>query len=251
MVQHHDQHLLVRAAPSSWARTGISADRSNVYPKRLGDRRRRGRSAGPVQLRPGQDPLVGLAVRGREDGAQRLVPGEDVAQRRARARPGPARRSGGRLGMLYAALGPSNWCRNHSRRCANDSGSRSGADSGAHRRPGPVGVGRPGGRPARPRWASRTAPAAAGRRRARPGSARPAVRRAGSARRGRRSRRRRLPSPGPAPGRNSRQGSSRSPAGARAGRPVVVSGSGSALRSSLPFAVSGSSGSTTTAAGTM
>ena len=134
---------------------GSSAARSNGV---AGDPRQR---AAPVRPRRGAPAArqpssrrrpatcwYGSPVRRPEHGAQHLVPRDHVGQRRAPARGSPARPSAAApAARCRSADGPSSWCRNHSRCCANDSGTpRPAGDRGDQRRPAP--------RPARPAGAA-------------------------------------------------------------------------------------------------
>ena len=259
---HQQQHVVLGAEPANRAaRSGRSAARSKTVAGSPGQRPRRGRrsprrSTGQRHVeragRPARAGTGSPSVTG-EDGAQALVPGDDVVERLPQ-RPGssgPLSRSAS--GTLYVADGPSIWSRNHSRCCAADSGTRSG------RRPRP-----PPGR------AGLVAPR-------RPRSARPAATGVGC---WNRSRTRQLHAQGVAdaadqpggeqrvaaeveevvvdtdgPGRARRRTGRRGLLGRRARRPAAVSsarcGAGSARRSSLPLTVSGSASSTTNADGTM
>ena len=158
-----------RARPAP-ARTAGPAPAARRPGRTAGRARRRAAPASsprrPVGHRqPGRRPpprsricWQGYAVGVGEHGAQHLVPGHDIAPAPPPARPAsssPVSRTRQRHVVGPRRL-PSSWSRNHSRCCANDSGSRSGRGP---RAPAPAGRPRPSlgePRPARPGSAPRT-----------------------------------------------------------------------------------------------
>ena len=239
--------------------------------------RRRGRSGGLRRRRPGRPRSVAPASadrRQRRPGARRREDALRAARRRrrragcagsragrrgrrapARARRRRARRAAARRpGCCRSGPAPSSWCRNHSRSCAKESGSAAGRRRAA-----------PAARPAGAARAAARGEVAEGggvedgadrqlARRARRGSGRPGGWPAASGRRGAKK-----SSSSPTRveaehlGERARTAglSSRRARARRGPRRPGRSGAGSAVRSSLPFGVSGSASSTTNAAGTM
>ncbi len=170
-----------------------------------------------------------------------------IAHWRARRSSSPRSRSAS--GMLYVALGPSSWCRNHRRRCAKDSGTSSGRSCGSS-----AGLARPASR-----RCSASAATVGASNSTRTASSAPSVARIREISRVASSewppRSKKLSST-PTWARPST--SANSPAsscswGVLGSRPVPAeprSGAGRAARSSLPLAVSGSASSRTNADGT-
>ena len=203
VVQHQHQHVHAGPTASSRARTGISAARSNgsaaasrhrggqVRLGHLGDRQL------PAQLVHAQDLLVRLPVAGREHGAQHLVPGDHVAQRRLQRRgvqvPVQPQRHRDVVDAPRALeLGdePQPLLGERQRHPLRPR-------PGRQRQPRRARL-LPAARPARPGSVPRTPPGPAARRPAPPGSGWPAGPPAASGRRGRRSHHRGRPGPGPA-----------------------------------------------------
>ncbi len=220
----------------------------------------RGRAGGDLQdgtrLFRVENPLVGGAVVLGEDRPEAFVPRGDVPDRRFHRREVEVTAQVHGERQMVAPRGPSSsrssWSSSHSRRCADDSGMRSGLSFGSRT----AGAPRPrcGARvPRAPRpSAPRTGRGSPARRPARPARGRPAASRAASARRGRRSRRRCLRPARPGPRRTACTAAARRVWGARpALRGPSWPGSGRARRSSLPLTVSGSASRVMIALGTM
>ncbi len=170
------------------------------------------------------------------------------------ARPSAARSTGpdsrSAVGTLYVAEGPSNWCRNHSRCCAGDSGTRRGrsratsgvraaaAPSSTPESPAMVGVSKncrtDSSTPSAVliRLTSRLASSECPPRSKKPSSMPTRATPSTSAK-------------------SAQRISSRGPRGPRPAGSPSYSGAGSALRSSFPFGVNGSASSVTNAVGTM
>ena len=115
-----------RRASSARAARATSSPRAA-----LGGRRARDRSREVDATVSGRISWTRLPATAREGGAQRLVPRDDRAERarERRTSSGPRRRSA--RGMLYAPVSGSSCSRNHSRCCANDSGSGSRRAAGS------------------------------------------------------------------------------------------------------------------------
>ena len=237
------RRILPRAPPH------LRLARRLVEPRQVLDRQR--------EAGEGRDHLHRASVHLAEDGPQRLVAADDLAQRSAPARPRPACRAGaarrgGCTTRSRPPAGPGTRGAPARTRAGGDDHDRHGTTGGSTGSPARR-ISSTRSRQLRHRGALEERAERKRRRPARsepaPGAASPAA----SARRARRSRRPRprIPCAGPRP--RSAPGSPPSACAARRDpRPSpAASGSGSARRSSLPFCVSGSRSSRTYADGTM
>ena len=198
-----------------------------------------------------QHLLVRHAQRLGEHGAQALVPGHQVAERKLQGsdvesahKPHRQRDRVGRARAFEPIEEPQPALRERQRDLRPAAASAAAVAAQPRRRSAAP----PGSRPSGPR----TGCGSRVRHRARNGCGRSAVWRAASGRRARRSCRRCRPRPVPRSRRTAR--TAPPPAALRGSRRVafaVTTGAGSARRSSLPFGVSGSRSSSTKADGTM